>query len=192
MHKTRLTSAVMTTAKVALIEGHSADDTSCDFLCLGAPAADSVALRSELYMGFYGQGPLINKRHDAFLPARKTEPLPLQILFNPRDDRLSKPGTKALTTLALFLTENPELLLQLDGYADPRGTDEYNNVLSHYRAHTVLSSLATAGINPLRVRLKGHGAKAALSTASNRLAYALERRVDIQIINRHDKHNTQL
>ncbi|BFM19600.1 OmpA family protein [Gilvimarinus japonicus] len=109
--------------------------------------------------------------------------LELQVMFKTGQDQLSAQNTRALNTLAKFLVENPELAVQLDGYADPRGTDEYNNVLSQYRARTVLEALVAAGVEPERVQLNAHGASATRATAGDIETYALERRVDIQIIN---------
>jgi outer membrane protein OmpA-like peptidoglycan-associated protein len=109
------------------------------------------------------------------------EQLELQVMFKTGEDQLSAHNTRALNTLAKFLVDNPELSVQLDGYADPRGTDEYNNVLSQYRARTVQEALVSAGVASSRVQLNAHGANGASS--SDREAYALERRVDIQIIN---------
>ncbi|WP_052480916.1 OmpA family protein [Gilvimarinus agarilyticus] len=109
--------------------------------------------------------------------------LELQVMFKTGEDQLSPQNTSALNTLAKFLVENPELSIQLDGYADPRGTDEYNNVLSQYRARSVLEALVAAGVSEQRVEIMAHGASSTKATPGDTETYALERRVDIQIIN---------
>ncbi|WP_049724003.1 OmpA family protein [Gilvimarinus polysaccharolyticus] len=111
------------------------------------------------------------------------EQLELQVMFKTGEDQLSEQNSKALNTLAKFLVENPELSVRLDGYADPRGTDEYNNVLSQYRARTVLEALVAAGVDPQRVDLNAHGSSSTLAVLGDTETYALERRVDIQVIN---------
>ena len=109
--------------------------------------------------------------------------LELQVMFKTGEDQLSPQNSSALNTLAKFLVENPELSVQLDGYADPRGTDEYNNVLSEYRARTVLEALVAAGVSPQRVQLNAHGASTTKATPGDTETYALERRVEIRILN---------
>lgn len=109
------------------------------------------------------------------------EQLELQVMFKTGEDQLSAQNTGALKTLAKFLIDNPGLSVQLDGYADPRGTDEYNNVLSQYRARAVLETLVGAGVESNRVQLSAHGASG--TSGSDQDSYALARRVDIQVIN---------
>ncbi len=108
--------------------------------------------------------------------------LELQVMFKTGDDTLTPQNQQALDTLAKFLVDNDELSIQLDGYADPRGTDEYNNVLSQYRAHSVKEALVAAGVSAERINITAHGA-APITTGKDAETYALERRVDIQIIN---------
>ncbi|MDO3387277.1 OmpA family protein [Gilvimarinus sp. SDUM040013] len=109
--------------------------------------------------------------------------LQLQVMFKTGEDTLNPQNAKALTTLATFLQDNPELTVSLDGYADPRGTDEYNNVLSQYRADTVKTALLKAGIDESRIRINAHGASTTQAVIGDYETYALERRVDIKIIN---------
>ncbi|MCP8899427.1 OmpA family protein [Gilvimarinus xylanilyticus] len=108
--------------------------------------------------------------------------LELQVMFKTGDDQLTPQNRQALNTLAKFLVDNAELSIQLDGYADPRGTDEYNNVLSQYRAHSVKEALVAAGVNAERINITAHGA-APVTVSKDAETYALERRVDIQILN---------
>lgn len=109
--------------------------------------------------------------------------LQLQVMFKTGDDKLNPQNEQALLTLAQFLQDNPELYVHLDGYADPRGTDEYNNVLSRYRAEAVKEALQQAGIDESRIQISAHGASTTQAVAGDYETYALERRVDIKIIN---------
>ncbi|UTF59595.1 OmpA family protein [Gilvimarinus sp. DA14] len=109
--------------------------------------------------------------------------LELQVMFKTGEDTLSPQNQQALDSLAKFLVDNAELSVQLDGYADPRGTDEYNNVLSQYRAHSVKDALVAAGVDAARISITAHGASSGRSNGRDLETYALERRVDIQIIN---------
>ncbi|UTA49090.1 OmpA family protein [Simiduia sp. 21SJ11W-1] len=107
--------------------------------------------------------------------------LQLQVLFHTGSDVLTEQGEAQVQSLANFLTKNPELAIQLNGHADPRGTDEYNNVLSHYRAMSVQQLLEAAGVAPDRIAVSAFGAGQSKAQRGDLEAYALERRVDITI-----------
>lgn len=107
--------------------------------------------------------------------------LQLEILFDSGDDQLTRQNRHAIQILAHFLLEHPHLAIRLDGFADPRGTDEYNNVLSDYRTRAVQEALVVAGVAPQRIERRAHGAGLTRAMAGNYQSYALERRVDIHI-----------
>lgn len=108
--------------------------------------------------------------------------LEFQVLFPTGDDKLSFQDEQRLASLVKYLKKNPKLKVRLDGHADPRGTDEYNNVLSKERAESVASALKEKGIDTSRISLHSHGASLA-STEKNRDKYALDRRVHIEVYN---------
>jgi outer membrane protein OmpA-like peptidoglycan-associated protein len=109
--------------------------------------------------------------------------LQLQVLFLTGSDSLTAQGEKQLQILADFLNNHQHLNVHLHGYADPRGTEDYNEVLSHYRAISVKEALAMAGVDDARISVTAHGANRAKTELDNADTYALERRVDIEIIN---------
>ena len=109
--------------------------------------------------------------------------LNFQVLFHTGKDELTARGTERVHALANFLKDNPRLQVRLDGYADPRGTDEYNNVLSDYRARSVETDLVDAGIDASRIQRHYHGADQSRATQGDVEAYASERRVNIEIYN---------
>lgn len=105
----------------------------------------------------------------------------LQVMFDTGADQLSKFDHQHLKTLATYLERKPELAVQLDGHADPRGTDEYNNVLSKERALAVRNRLIDEGIAADRVQIFSHGSTLSTALSGDTEAYAQERRVDIQL-----------
>ncbi len=109
--------------------------------------------------------------------------LEFQILFHTGIDTLSTRGENRIATLANFLLEHPNLSIRLTGHADPRGTDEYNNVLSEHRAISVQQALENYGINTNRIERRAYGALQSSSSKGNYEAYAQDRRVDIEIFN---------
>jgi len=106
-----------------------------------------------------------------------------QVLFRTGQDELTERGKDKVQTLAKFLEQNPALLVRLNGHADPRGTDKYNNVLSDFRALNVENDLMEAGIDPTRIERVAHGALASTASKGDLEAYAMERRVNIEIFN---------
>lgn len=115
--------------------------------------------------------------------------LEFQVLFHTGQDTLSARGQSRIDSLAQFLTENPDVQVRLDGHADPRGTDEYNNVLSNYRAKNVADSLVSSGIEQNRIDSYAHGSSQSKAQQGNSEDYALERRVGIQVFKPQSSHS---
>lgn len=113
--------------------------------------------------------------------------LEFQLLFHTGSDELSDNGHRRLARLAEFLQSNSQLKVRLDGYADPRGTDEYNNVLSLYRAKNVRLTLEKMGVDSSRIEAFSHGSKYALSQDPKQ--YAQERRVSIELFKADNDNN---
>lgn len=109
--------------------------------------------------------------------------LEFQVLFHTGADQLTERGQARVGALASFLEKHPGLSVRLTGHADPRGTDEYNNVLSEHRALTVEDRLRTMGIEDYRIERRSYGADKSTAPKGNHEAYAMERRVDIEIFN---------
>lgn len=109
--------------------------------------------------------------------------LQLQVLFFTGSDSLTEQGEQQLQIFADFLNKHQHLNIHLHGYADPRGTEDYNEVLSHYRAISVKEALEMAGVDYSRISITAHGANRARTALDNADTYALERRVDIEIVN---------
>lgn len=107
--------------------------------------------------------------------------LQLQVMFHTGEDKLTPNNQKSVDTLAQFLVDNPKLNVTLDGFADSRGTDGYNNVLSDYRTRSVENALVAAGVSTSRITRTAHGASTINPADKNYDSYALERRVEINI-----------
>ncbi len=107
--------------------------------------------------------------------------LEFQVLFHTGADQLTDRGKARVSALASFLQKHPGLSVRLTGHADPRGTDEYNNVLSDHRAISVQQSLIAAGIQNYRIERRAVGANLSRSLKGDYESYAIDRRVDIEI-----------
>lgn len=87
-----------------------------------------------------------------------------------------KGSVSTLNILQTYLANNPGVNVNLLGYADERGTEEYNLKLSQKRADAVASMLVNAGIDPSRINAQGKGEDISLNKATPE-AYQLARRV---------------
>ena len=109
------------------------------------------------------------------------ESLDLNVLFRTASDTLTEHGQQRVDQLASVLKRYPEMQIRLDGHTDPRGTDEYNNVLAHYRAQTVRDALIDAGVGAERIQTYSHGASRSTAARGDLKGYAAERKVSIDV-----------
>lgn len=107
--------------------------------------------------------------------------LEFEVMFSTGDDELQARDHQRMDMLASYLKRNPELKVRLNGFADPRGSDEYNNVLARFRALSVADALYQRGIEKSRVSLFYHGAQQSIAASGDYDAYARERRVNIEV-----------
>ena len=109
------------------------------------------------------------------------EQLELEMLFKTNQPELTVAGKQRLQTLASFLANNPDIAVRLDGYADPRGSESYNQQLSLARVSHVATALEELGVEPSRIESHSHGASQSAATDGDYDAYALERVVKINL-----------
>lgn len=107
--------------------------------------------------------------------------LEFAVMFSTGEDELSKQDIQRINTLATYLNDNPQLSIRLDGHTDPRGTDEYNNLLSQERALTVVKAFEERGISSDRITWFAHGSSLSSAYNGDLEAYAMERKVDIEV-----------
>lgn len=87
-----------------------------------------------------------------------------------------------LDILVKFLTNNPDIRIEISGHTDDVGSDTNNQALSEKRARSVVDYLTEKGIDAGRLESKGYGEskpKVPNDSAENR---AKNRRIDFQIL----------
>jgi len=104
----------------------------------------------------------------------------LRINFDFDKANIKKIYYPEIEKIAIAMKNNPKLKIEIDGYTDNIGSEEYNLKLSLKRAQRVKGILVNKyGIDPKRIVVKGFGEKYPLlpnTTSTNR---ALNRRVEI-------------
>ena len=103
----------------------------------------------------------------------------MDLLFRTDEDELGTTTESKLRDLATSLSTMPEVYIQLDGFADERGDNEYNQELSSRRAEHVRDILVSNGVTESRIKLAAHGESPAAD--DNIDSFALERRVSMTL-----------
>lgn len=103
----------------------------------------------------------------------------MDLLFRTDEFALAPSTGDRFAALGQKLASMENVSIRLDGFADSRGNEVYNQALSQKRVGFVREQLIAAGVAPERITTAAHGeAQAADETLDS---YALERRVSITL-----------
>jgi len=98
-----------------------------------------------------------------------------------------KPGAqRPIEQIATFLEDHPERQVQIEGFTDDQGTDDYNLELSQKRADAVAMAIIQRGVEAQRVSATGYGEKYPKASNSNPGSRQMNRRVEI-IVGKDDR-----
>lgn len=103
----------------------------------------------------------------------------MDLLFRTDEHVLTGSTGSRLQNLATSLASMPEIHVQLDGFADERGDEAYNQKLSLRRVEHVRQYLVDNGVPESRIKIVAHGESPAIDT--NVDSYALERKVSMTL-----------
>ena len=103
----------------------------------------------------------------------------MDLLFRTDEAALADTTGDRLAQLASKLASMPRVRIQLDGFADERGNEDYNLKLSEKRVDFVRDQFVTAGVHPTRIDVSAHGESEAQDDSVD--SYALERRVSVKL-----------
>lgn len=103
----------------------------------------------------------------------------VDLLFRTDEHVLADTTGIRLNELARTLATISDIHVQLDGFADERGDEEYNQQLSEKRVQFVREQLTAAGIEDSRISYAAHGEVVAQDDELD--SYALERRVSVKL-----------
>ena len=103
----------------------------------------------------------------------------MDLLFRTDEAVLADTTGSRLYELATTLAANPGIQVQLDGFADERGDEQYNQALSEQRVEFIRDQLIAAGVDASRINASAHGESTAQDDSVD--SYALERRVSLKL-----------
>jgi outer membrane protein OmpA-like peptidoglycan-associated protein len=101
------------------------------------------------------------------------------VLFRTGSAEITPEIAHQIQVLAQAVAKSPALKVRMDGYADPRGTEDANLKLSQARADAVRDLFLAAGINENLLEVNAYGKSQ--SVAADNDGYALERRVRLTL-----------
>ena len=93
---------------------------------------------------------------------------------------LTTKSIQALKGVVDLMSNNPKIILSLEGHADERGTREYNLALGQRRSEAVANYLIANGVKRSQLSVKSYGEERPLSLGSNDSAWSKNRRVEIK------------
>jgi outer membrane protein OmpA-like peptidoglycan-associated protein len=88
-----------------------------------------------------------------------------------------------LAPLAAFLAKQPDTKIQITGHTDAQGAAASNMDLSSRRAQSVSTYLTSTGVNANRITSIGKGESAPTATNDTAAGRAINRRVEVTILN---------
>ncbi|MFN3504716.1 MAG: peptidoglycan-associated lipoprotein Pal [Caldimicrobium sp.] len=114
------------------------------------------------------------------LYGRSTPPL-YAVFFDYDDFNIRADMWDRIRANVRFLLERPNVVVELQGNCDERGTNEYNFALGMKRALAVKNVLVKLGIDENRIHVISFGEEKPLCKESDESCWAINRRVDFVI-----------
>jgi peptidoglycan-associated lipoprotein len=114
------------------------------------------------------------------------------ILFELGQARLGPSEVNKVAELATYLVQNPTFVVELEGYADPRGSQAYNMKLSTRRVDAVRDALMAAGIAKDRILVGAYGELNLKCAQAEEECLRQDRRVEVIVLPRGERKAASL
>jgi len=103
------------------------------------------------------------------------------ILFDFDKSELRTNETGKVSEIAAYLQQNPTVVVGIDGYTDPRGSDKYNQALSERRVNTIRDALMGAGVPASKITTGAFGEMRLKCSDATQECWQSDRRVEVLI-----------
>jgi len=167
------------------------DETGNFLVCLPSGYNYGINVSKPGYL-FYSENFMLEGIHTASKPYIKKivlnpaivgEKMQLSNVFYEIDSwQLKKESITELDNLVTLLSENSNLVMEIGGYTDSTGTEQYNMALSEKRALSVVNYLIKRGISSGRLKYKGYGNNSPLGDNVTTEGRKLNRRTEAKIV----------
>jgi tetratricopeptide (TPR) repeat protein len=167
------------------------DDAGNFLVCLPSGYNYGINVSKAGYL-FYSENFMFEGKHTVMEPLIKRivlsrvkvgEKMLLANVFYEFDSwELKKESMQELNNLADLLFSNKEISVEIGGYTDATGTDEYNLSLSEKRALSVVNYLISKGVSSGRLKYKGYGNTFPIGDNITSEGRKLNRRTEVKII----------
>jgi OmpA-OmpF porin, OOP family len=139
------------------------DDVSLSEIKSIASSADSVSHDS---LSFHS-GAVLNLTH---------------LMFETGKSKIKSTDFSELDKVVIYMNQNPDARISIEGHTDNKGKDEKNNQLSLDRANAVKSYLVKQGIASDRIETKGYGSAKPILPNATAEGRAKNRRVEVRFL----------
>ncbi len=119
--------------------------------------------------------------HQMFVQKLASE-LTVNLMFRTNSTELESSTADKINPIVSLMYSFPELVLQLQGFADVKGSEVDNMQLSQKRAEAVKNRLVRSGINPERIKIQALGETLAKANVTDNEGKALDRHVVIGFV----------
>jgi outer membrane protein OmpA-like peptidoglycan-associated protein len=114
------------------------------------------------------------------------------VLFATGQAELRPGGRHSLDKLSNFMRQYPQRTVQIEGFTDNVGSEEYNQRLSEHRADAVRDVLTNAGVASDRIQTRGLGKSSPVADNDSATGRQQNRRVEVIISEGDDRTATRL
>jgi len=172
---------------------NSTDEAGNFLVCLPSGYNYGINVSKTGYL-FYSENFMLEGKHSVMEPfvkrialnqAKVGAKMLLSNVFYEVDSwELKKESMQELDNLADLLFSDKDIVVEIGGYTDATGTDEYNLTLSGKRALSVVNYLISKGISSDRLKYKGYGNAFPVGDNITSEGRKLNRRTEAKIIAR--------
>lgn len=126
-----------------------------------------------------------NQRFDIYIEEDIIELRKLEnLIFARGSDQISPSSFQELNELAIWMNENPSIIIQLEGHTDFAGNPDANMRLSEARVIAVQEYLIDQKVKKSRIFTKAFGGSQPVTQDRSDESKALNRRVEVRVIRR--------
>lgn len=140
-------------------------------------------VEEEIHPASEGSSGIIKKKYYLTYAPEEGEVLKLNhLIFAQGKSEITKESFEELDDLVSMLKDNPNMVIQLEGHTDFRGSASKNMQLSQDRVESVKTYLMRKGIKGSRILTRAFGGTHPLSREATEEAARMNRRVEVRII----------